>query len=89
MEQPTQPDSGAWRMQVILAFIVALGLTTFGIWFLPVDLWVKGYLMMGLYFTVSSSFALSKTLRDEHERGKLTSRLSEAQAEKLLREYAA
>ena len=88
MESIQMQDTGAWRFQVILAFVIALGLTTGGIFFLPVTLWVKGYLMMGLYFTVSSAFALSKTLRDAHESNRIVAKISEAKTEKMLRELA-
>ena len=87
MEPTVRTDTGAWRFQVVAAFALALGLTTLGVCYLPVDTWTKGYLMMGLYFTVSSAFSLAKTLRDGHESEKLTSRISEARAEKMIREY--
>jgi len=81
-------DTGAWRFQVIAAFVVALGLTTGGVLYLPAENWVKGYLLMGLYFTVSSAFALAKTLRDAHESSRIVSKISEAKTEKMLRELA-
>jgi hypothetical protein len=81
-------DTAAWRFQVITAFVLALALTTGGIIYLPVDSWVKGYLMMGLYFTVSSGFGLAKTLRDHHESSQLVAKISEAKTEKMLRELA-
>jgi len=88
MDTVQHRDTGAWRLQVFLAFGIALGLTTLGVAYLPVDLWVKGYLMMGLYFTVSSAFGLAKTLRDNHESSKLSSRIQEAKAEKMIRDYS-
>jgi len=88
MENERIQDSGAWRIQVMIAFAVSLGFTTVGIGYLPLDQWSKGYLMMGLYFTVSSAFTLAKTLRDAHESQKFTSRLTEAKTEKMLREYS-
>ena len=63
-------------------------LTTGGIFFLPVDIWTKGYLGMGLYFTVSSAFTLAKTVRDAHENGRLINRIAEARTEQMLREYS-
>jgi hypothetical protein len=81
-------DTAAWRFQVIAAFVIALGLTTLGIFYLPVLPWVKGYLVMGVYFTVSSAFGLSKTLRDAHESHQLVTKISEAKTEKMLRELA-
>ena len=88
MESINLQDTSAWRFQVIAAFAVALGLTTLGVFYLPEPIWVKGYLTMGLYFTVSSSFALAKTLRDAHESSRLVAKISEAKAEKMLRELA-
>jgi hypothetical protein len=82
-----QLDTGAWRVQVWIAFVLALATTTWGIWFVPADPWVKGFLLLGLYFTVSSAFTLAKTIRDEHESKKIFSKLGEAKAVQMLREY--
>jgi hypothetical protein len=81
-------DTSAWRFQVVLAFLVALGLTTGGVCYLPVSVWMKGYLLMGLYFTISSAFGLAKTLRDNHESSRLVAKISEAKTEKILRDLA-
>lgn len=80
-------DSPAWRFQVVLAFAVALVFMSAGIFYLPADAWVRGYLVIGLYFTVSAAFNLAKTLRDDHENEKLTARIAQAKTEKILREY--
>jgi hypothetical protein len=88
MDSINLQDTAAWRFQVITAFVIALALTTGGVFFLPVTLWVKGYLLMGLYFTVSSGFALAKTLRDAHESSRIVAKISEAKTEKMLRELA-
>ena len=88
MESIQLQDTGAWRFQVIAAFVIALGLTTTGVFYLPVTAWVKGYLVMGLYFTVSSAFGLAKTIRDSHESSRLVAKISEAKTEKMLRELA-
>jgi hypothetical protein len=88
MDTMRTQDTGAWRFQVIAAFAIALVLTTGGVCYLPVDNWIKGYLLMGVYFTVSSSFGLAKTLRDHHEGNKLVAKISEAKTEKMLRDLA-
>lgn len=88
MESVQLQDTSAWRFQVVAAFAVALGLTTIGVFYLPVTIWVKGYLMMGLYFTVSSAFGLAKSLRDAHESTRIVNKISEAKTEKMLRELA-
>jgi hypothetical protein len=85
-QQPLNSDTGAWTVQVWVAFIVALATTSVGIFFLDADIWVRAFLFLGLYFTVSSTMSLSKALRDRHESEKLTSKLDEAQTERVLRE---
>jgi len=88
MESITLKDTAAWRFQVITAFVIALALVTGGIWFLPVDHWIKGYLLIGVYFTVSSAFTLAKTLRDHHEGSKLVAKINEVKTERMLRDLA-
>ena len=82
-----QKDSQAWRYFVILSFVASVGATSLGVLILPVDLWVKGYMAMGLYFTIASTVMLSKTLRDAFEADKLINKISEARTEKMLKEY--
>ena len=88
MDSMQNQDTAAWRFQVFAAFAIALALTTGGTLYLPVDAWIKGYLLMGLYFTVSSAFALAKTLSDAHESQRIVAKISEARTEKMLRELA-
>ncbi len=88
MHSPTnQKDSAAWVFQVWASFIVSVSLTLTGIYFVPCDLWVKGYFAMGLLFTIGSCFSLAKTLRDKHETDRLKNRVASAKAEKILNEY--
>lgn len=79
-----QTNTAAWVSYTYASFGAAAGMTALGIWALPADLWVKGYLGMAVIFLVGSCFTLSKTLRDEHEAKRLTNRLEDAKAEKLL-----
>jgi hypothetical protein len=80
----SQDNSSAWVIQTWVSFIVSISATSIGIFFLPVDSWVKGYMGMGLTFTVGSTISLVKTQRDLHESKKLISRVEEAKVEKLL-----
>jgi hypothetical protein len=61
---PLRKDTGAWIMQTWLAFLTAVGISVFGLLATPGDIWTKGYLFMSLAFILSSTFTLSKTLRD-------------------------
>ncbi len=60
-------DTPAWQFFAWISFTLAMTLMVFGIYYTPVDLWVKGYLLMGTFFVVGSAFTLSKMLRDRHE----------------------
>ncbi len=88
METPQlQQDSAAWRLFVQTAFVISVGLTSLGIWQLPVNVWIRGFLGMGLFFTVSSTLTLAKTTRDDHEARKLIKRLTDAKTEKMIHDY--
>jgi len=82
-----QRDSASWLFFVRAAFGISLASTITGLLYLPVDMWVKGYMAMGLFFTIGSTITLSKTLRDEHEAKRLLNRIAEAKTSKLLKEY--
>lgn len=80
-------DSPGWIFFVKSSFACALLGMLAGVVMMPVDLWMRGYIIMGTLFLVGSSFTLAKTMRDEFESSKLINRLSQARAEKLLEEY--
>jgi hypothetical protein len=82
-----QKDSPAWVFQTWAAFILSISMTTFGVVNLPVDNWIKGFMGMGLAFSVGSTFTLAKTTRDMYETKRLTSRIEEAKVEKLLSQH--
>ncbi len=80
-------DSAAWQFQVWASFLAAILTTSVGIFALPVDIWIRSFLGMGLLFSVGSTLSLAKTMRDKHEQSKLIGRVTEAKTEKLLREF--
>ena len=82
-----QTHSTAWIVQAWASFIIAISATSVGIIHLPVDNWVKGYMAMGLAFSIGSTFSVAKTTRDIHEARRLAYRLDEARTEKLLKEH--
>ncbi len=85
--QTTQQDSPAWIVQVWASFVISLSFTLIGIYNAPIDLWVKGFMAMGLLFTVGSTFTLAKTMRDRYESSKFINRIATAKTEKILHEY--
>lgn len=65
--QHEQVDTPAWRIQVWMAFIVAVALTAWGLFRMQIGGWERGFMICAWLFLVSSSFTLAKTLRDRHE----------------------
>ena len=80
-------NTGAWRFQTWASFIISLSATLIGILYLPTDPWIKGFIGMGVFFTVGSCFTLAKTIRDDHESDKLINRINNAKTERILTEY--
>lgn len=88
MERPTiNENTPAWMAFVWISFSISVGLMSIGIYQLPTELWVKGYMTMGLFFCVGSSFTLAKTVRDNHESRKLINRVTEVKTERMLQDY--
>ncbi|MFQ4135972.1 YiaA/YiaB family inner membrane protein [Nodosilinea sp. PGN35] len=85
--QPPSSHSPAWIAQTWLAFGLSVGSLALGIFCLPVDAWVKGYMGMGTMFALGSTASLSKTVRDLHEAKQVTARIDEAKVEKLLADH--
>lgn len=83
----SQPHSQSWVIQAWISFVASTVATAIGISYMPIDNWMKGYMGMGLMFSVGSTISLSKTLRDIHESQKILSRVDEAKLEKILAEH--
>lgn len=87
MEDHIQRDSNAWLFFVKVSFALSMGAMFAGIFFMPVDWWVKGYLVMGTLFLTGSTITMTKTMRDQSEADKLIKKISNAKTERLLKEY--
>jgi hypothetical protein len=88
MNQNVQPHSGAWVTFTYGSFAASAFLVALGVFFLPIDLWMKGYLTMGIVMLVQTCVTLTKTVRDVHEGNKLVNRIEDAKAERLLMEVS-
>jgi len=86
MNPNVQSHSSAWVTFTYVSFGASMLMVFCGIYFLPLDLWVKGYMLMGAAMLVQSSIVMTKTLRDVHEGGRLVNRIEDARAERLLME---
>nr|WP_315244239.1 YiaA/YiaB family inner membrane protein [uncultured Albidiferax sp.] len=62
-----QVDTGAWVMTVWAAFAAASALTAWGLWRMQIDVWQKGFMGVSWLYLISSTFTLSKTVRDKQE----------------------
>jgi hypothetical protein len=79
--------SSGWVAQTWISFAVSTGVTAMGIWCLPTDVWIKGFMAMGMLFCVGSTFSLSKTVRDLHESDSLRKRIDDARVSRLIAEH--
>ncbi|TWH03197.1 hypothetical protein L615_001200000660 [Nocardioides sp. J9] len=57
----------AFYVQSAISFAAALLFMVGGIYFLPVDGWIRAFLCLGALFLVNSTFALAKCVRDQQE----------------------
>ena len=87
MNQNSPHHSNAWVTFTYGSFGASAFLVAIGVYFLPVDLWIKGYLAMGIVMLVQSCVTLTKTVRDMHESGKLVNRIEDAKAERILMDF--
>jgi hypothetical protein len=88
MNQNVQTHSTAWVTFTYISFAVSLLMVAVGIFFLPLDPWVKGYLAMGVVLLIQSCVTLTKTMRDMHEGDRLVNRLEDAKAERILMDFS-
>ncbi len=86
MSDAIQTHSQAWKTFTVASFAAAAVMVGVGILFLPVDIWMKGYLTMGVVMLVQTCVTLTKTQRDIHEATKLVNRIEDARTERLLME---
>ena len=85
--QASQLHSPAWVAVTKIQFGVAIMALVIGLAYLPVEPWVVAYLVMGNLLLLSSTVALTKTMRDLHEGGRLVSKVEEAKLERILAQH--
>lgn len=83
----TPKQTSAFYVQSVLSFGVSLGAVLVGVAWLPVEVWVRAFLALGLLYVVTSSFTLAKVVRDAQEQHSVLSRVDEARLERLLSEH--
>ena len=88
MNERFQEHSQAWITFSYASFAAACILVGGGIFVMPVDFWIRAYLLIGMVMLVQSAINVTKTLRDNHEGQRLINRLEDAKTEKLIRDVA-
>jgi hypothetical protein len=88
MNSTTPTHSPAWVAFTYISFGASAFMVGLGIFLLPLDLAIKGYLAMGFLLLVQSCITMTKTMRDNHEGSRLVNRLEDAKAERLLMEVS-
>lgn len=78
--------SQAWVSFTYMNFGVSTFLMGAGIFWLPLDLATKGFLLMATLMIIQSAITVTKTMRDNEESGKLLNKIEDAKTEKLLME---
>jgi hypothetical protein len=84
---PQAKPSAAFYIQSILSFAVSLSAVTIGVLSLPVGVWIRAFLSVGLLYVVTSTFTLAKCVRDHQEATSVHSRIDQARVEKILSEH--
>jgi hypothetical protein len=67
-----------------ISFGLSVVMVAGGVFMMPIDHWMKGFLMMGTVMLVQSCIILTKTIRDNVEAEKLLNRIEDAKTERLL-----
>ena len=88
--QQNQSDvhAPAWVFFTYASFAVSLLCVVGGVFVLPIDLWMRGFLFIGVLMVVQSAITMTKTQRDLHESSRMVNRIEDARTEKLLMEAA-
>ena len=86
MKTQAAQHSAAWVTFTYASFIGSVVMMIGGIVLLPLEIWIKGYLAMGVAMLVQSCITVTKTVRDMHEGEKLVNRIEDAKTERLLME---
>ena len=84
MNPQNQSHSGAWVAFNYANVAIALAMTVGGVFFLPLEVWAKGYMLMGIAMLLSSAVSVTKTIRDVQESSRLLNKIEDAKTEQLL-----
>ncbi|ANY09192.1 YiaA/YiaB family inner membrane protein [Pseudonocardia sp. HH130630-07] len=83
----TPATTAAFHLQAVLSFGVSLAAVVIGVFYLPVDGWVKAFLAIAVLYSITSAFTLAKCIRDRQESLTVVNRVDQARMDKLLAEH--
>lgn len=85
--QTQNKNTNAFYAQAAISFGLALLAVIVGIIFLPVNGWVRGFLGLGVLYTVTSAFTLAKCIRDRQQESELVNRVDQARLDNYLAQH--
>lgn len=89
MHEPNiNKHSSSWIAFIMGSFGVSVLMLVIGIYHLNTELWVKGFLVMGILMVIQNAISLTKTMRDMEEGKKVFKKIEDVKHEKLLAEIA-
>ena len=84
MRERFNQHSDAWVNFSYGSFALSCIMVIGGIFLLPLDIWPRAFLFMGVLMIIQTAINVTKTLRDNQEGSKLISKIEDAKTEKLL-----
>ncbi len=78
--------SNSWTMFTYAQFAIASSMMAGGIYFLEASFAAKGFYSMAAIMLVSATVAITKSLRDTEESGRMHNKIEDAKTERLLAE---
>jgi hypothetical protein len=84
---PAGTTTTAFTIQSALSFGISLVAVLWAAAHLAGNGWMRGFLFLGVLYVVTSSFTLSKCIRDQQEASSVISRVDQVRLERLLAEY--
>jgi hypothetical protein len=88
MTAPVQPrTTAAFYIQSAISFAVSVAAMIVGIVYLPVNVWMRGFLTLGLLYAVTSTFTLAKCVRDHQEINSVAGRVDQARLDRILADH--
>ena len=81
-------NSNAWNLFTYAQFAVAAAMMFGGIYFLEASFAAKGFYAMAAIMLISTTAAITKSIRDTEESSRLHNKLEDARTERLLAEVS-